>query len=215
VETNATAANQILSPHSSTSQKSLVKSHPIHGNLKKIEKFNKLLLMNYLVAVLADRIQAEAAYTALEAANLDTSKIAILGKGYQSADEYGLIDPRDGARKQVKLMATWLVPFGAFGGVTFTRMTGLDTFAYAGDVSNYAIGGLVGALSGLLGSVFVGGGTGLLLGGGDAIPYRNRLNAGKYLIVVKGNDLLIRKSTQILREFNPENLQGYVDPSGT
>jgi hypothetical protein len=169
--------------------------------------------MNYLVAVLKDRIQAEAAYSALEQANLPMDQVDILGKGYKSADEYGLIDPRDTARKQVKRMAFWLVPFGAFGGVTFTLMTGLDTFAYAGEVSNYAISALVGGLSGLLGSVFVGGGTGLLLGGGDAIPYRNRLNAGKYLVIVKSSDPNIRKSTNILREFDPENLQGYLDPA--
>jgi hypothetical protein len=171
--------------------------------------------MNYLVAVLADRMQAESAYTSLEAAGLDTQKIAILGKGYQSADEYGLIDPREGARQQVRNMAVWLMPFGAFGGVTFTLMTGLETFAYFGETSNYAISALVGALSGLLGSLFVGGGTGLLFGGRDAIPYRQRLDGGKYLIVVSGGDRLIRDSTRILRDYNPENLQGYLDPSGT
>ena len=168
--------------------------------------------MNYLVAVLKDRIQAEAAYSALEKADLPMDQVDILGKGYKSADEYGLIDPRDDARKQVKRMAIWLMPFGAFGGVTFTTMTGLDTFAFNGTATmNYGVSALVGALSGLLGSVFVGGGTGLLLGGGDAIPYRNRLNAGKYIVIVKSSDRNIRKSTKILREFDPENLQGYAD----
>ena len=46
--------------------------------------------MNYLVAVLSDRIQAEAAYTALEAKGLPMTGITILGRGYKSADEYGL-----------------------------------------------------------------------------------------------------------------------------
>lgn len=169
--------------------------------------------MNYLVAVLSDRIQAEAAYSALEAQNLPMDKITILGKGYKSADEYGLIDPNEQARRQVKLMATWLIPFGFVAGATFSLITGLNTFAWAGNIGNHVIGGLLGAISGGLGSLVVGGGVGLIIGGGDALPYRNRLNAGKYLIVVKGSDSLTRQATTILRQFDPESLQGYVDNS--
>lgn len=172
--------------------------------------------MNYLVAVLPDRIQAEAAYSALEKANIPMETIAILGKGYKSADEYGLVDPNEQARKQATLMATWLVPFGFVAGYCFSLITNLDTFtAWAGEFGDHVIGGLLGAIAGAMGSVFVGGGVGLIVGGGDALPYRNRLNAGKYLVVVKGSDSLTRKATSILRQFDPENLQGYQDPSAT
>jgi hypothetical protein len=166
--------------------------------------------MNYLVAVLSDRIQAEAAYSALEKEGLPMDKVTILGRGYKSADEFGLIDPNQQALKQVKLMATWLVPFGFVAGVGFSLSTNLNTFAWAGEIGNHVIGGILGAGSGLLGSIFAGGGTGLLVGGGDALPYRNRLNAGKYLIVVKGSETLTRQATSILRQFEPENIQGYV-----
>ncbi|NJR75698.1 MAG: hypothetical protein HC773_22950 [Scytonema sp. CRU_2_7] len=44
--------------------------------------------MNYLVAVLPDRIEAEAAYLALEKESI---KATILGKGYKTADELGFI----------------------------------------------------------------------------------------------------------------------------
>ncbi|MER3432831.1 MAG: hypothetical protein C4288_05205 [Leptolyngbya sp. ERB_1_1] len=168
--------------------------------------------MSYLVAVLGDRIQAEEAYSALEKEGLPMDKIAILGRGYKSADEYGLIDPNETARKQVRLMASWLVPFGFVGGAAFNVITGLDTFAWAGEIGSPLIAGILGGLSGLLGSVFVGGGVGLVVGGGDALPYRNRLNAGKYLIVVKGSDSLIRQATRSLRAFDPESLQGYAEP---
>lgn len=166
--------------------------------------------MNYLIAVLSDRIQAEAAYVALEKEEVPTGQVSILGKGYKSADEFGLIDPNEPARKQVKLMASWLIPFGFVAGYTFSLITGLDTFAWAGEIGNHAIGGVLGAISGGLGSLLVGGGVGLIIGGGDAVPYRNRLNAGKYLVVVQGSETLIRKSTSILRKFNPENIQGYT-----
>ncbi|MBD2020120.1 hypothetical protein H6F43_07955 [Leptolyngbya sp. FACHB-36] len=171
--------------------------------------------MNYLVAVLSDRIQAEAAYSALEDAGLPLDKVAILGKGYKSADEYGLIDPNEQALKQTKLMAVWLVPFGFFAGFTFSLITGLNTFAWAGEWGDHAIGGLLGAASGALGSFIVGGGVGLVVGGGDALPYRNRLNAGKYLVVVKGSETLTRQATSVLRSLEPENLQGYADPMST
>jgi hypothetical protein len=169
--------------------------------------------MNYLVAVMSDRIQAEEAYSALEREGLAMDKVAILGKGYKSADEFGLIDPNEQAWKQVKLMATWLVPFGFIGGACFNAITGLDTFAWAGETGSLAIAGLLGAASGALGSLFVGGGVGLVIGGGDALPYRNRLNAGKYLVVVTGSEVLTRKANKILQQFDLENIQGYVDSS--
>lgn len=169
--------------------------------------------MHYLIAVLGDRIQAEAAYSALEEENLPMDKVAILGRGYKTADEYGLIDPNDRAKRQATLMAYWLVPFGFVAGFTFSVITNLQTFAWAGEIGNHIVGGLLGAASGGLGSLFVGGGVGLIIGGGDALPYRNRLDAGKYLVVVKGTETLTRKATSILLRFNPENLQGYVDSS--
>ncbi len=164
--------------------------------------------MNYLVAVLPDRIQAEAAYLALEEESI---KSTILGRGYKTADEFGLIDPNEEAKKQVRLMAVWLVPFGFFAGFTFSFITGLETFAWAGEIGNHIIGGLLGAISGGLGSVVSGGGVGLIIGGGDALPYRNRLDAGKYLIVVQDSENVTRKATRVLRQFDPENLQGYAD----
>ncbi|MFN5952132.1 MAG: hypothetical protein ACK6A9_04215 [Dolichospermum sp.] len=164
--------------------------------------------MNYLVAVLSDRIQAEAADLALEKEGINGT---ILGRGYKSADEFGLIDPKEEAKKQVKLMAIWLVPFGFFSGFTFSLITGLDTFAWAGEIGNHVIGGILGAGSGAMGSIFVGGGVGLFEGGGDALPYRNRLDAGKYLIVVRGSETLTRQATRILRQFDPENIQGYAE----
>ena len=169
--------------------------------------------MNYLVAVLPDRIQAEAAYVALEKEGIPTNKVSILGKGYKSADEFGLIDPNEQAKQQSRLFAFWLVPFGFVSGVAFNILTGLDTFAWAGEVGNHLIGGLLGAGAGAMGSLFVGGGFGLLVGSGDALPYRNRLNAGKYLIVVQGSESMNRQATRILRQFEPENIQGYADTS--
>ena len=166
--------------------------------------------MYYLVAVLPDRIQAEAADLALENVGI---KSTILGRGYKTADEFGLIDPTEQAQKQVKLMASWLVPFGFFAGFTFSVITGLDTFAWAGEIGNHIVGGLLGSIGGAMGSVVAGGGVGLIMGGADSLPYRNRLDAGKYLVVVQGSENLTLQATKILRQFQPENMQGYGDPT--
>ena len=169
--------------------------------------------MNYLIAVFSDRLQAEAAYTELEEQKLPRETITILGKGFQSADEFGLIDPNEQARRQAKFMATWLVPFGFTVGVLFDSITGLQTFTpWAGALGNKVISGLLGAGSGALGSIVVGGGVGLILGSGDSLPYRNRLRAGKYLVVVKGSERITNKATLLLQRRRPENLQGYEAP---
>lgn len=169
--------------------------------------------MNYLVAVWSDRIQAETAYSALEKAGLPVDKVAILGQGYQSADEYGLFDPNEQAGKLTKLMSLWLVPFGFLAGATFSLITNLHTFAWAGEIGNHVVGGLLGAVSGAMGSIFIGGGGGLITGSRDAVPYRKRLSAGKYLIVVKGSETLMRQASKQLRALEPEAIQTHADPS--
>jgi hypothetical protein len=170
--------------------------------------------MNYLVAVLSNRTQAEAAYSTLKQEVPSEGQIDILGNGYKNADEYGLIDPNRQAQKGIKQLIYWLVPFGFAAGYLFNALTGIEIFSALNPVGNHLIGGLLGAASGGLGAYFVGGGVGLTAGSGDALPYRNRLDAGKYLIVVKGSEELTQQATRILRQFEPENLQGYTEPTG-
>jgi len=169
--------------------------------------------MNYLVAVLPNKEQAEAAYSALEQEGLPKQQVDILGNGYKSADEYGLIDPNQQAIKGASRLAYWLIPFGFLAGFAFNILTGIEIIP-AGGLINPLIGGVLGAASGGMGAYFVGGGVGLSVGSGDALPYRNRLNAGKYLIIVKGTEELTRQATRVLRQFEPENLQGYTAPTG-
>jgi hypothetical protein len=165
--------------------------------------------MSYLIAVFPDRIKAEEAYTALEMSQISRDNITIVGKGYKTADEFGLIDPKQEAKKNAIRMAIWLIPFGFIGGYVFNVITGLDTFDWAGEPGNHILGGICGAIGGAMGSVFVGGGVGLSVGSGDALPYRNRLDAGKYLVIIQGSELLRNKANGILKQFDPENIQGY------
>lgn len=169
--------------------------------------------MNYLVTVLDNKQQAEAAYSTLQKDGIPTEKVTILGEGYQSADEFGLIDPNRQASKGAKKLAYWLIPFGFVAGYAFNVLTGIQLFSFTNPITEHIIGGILGAASGLLGATIVGGGVGLTTGSGDALTYRNRLNAGKYIIVTKGTDSLILQATRLLRQFEPEYIQGYEEPA--
>lgn len=167
--------------------------------------------MNYLIAVLQNRIEAEEAYLALEKEGLPMDKVSIVGKGYKSTEEIGLIDSQAQAKQQTKTLAYWIIPFGFAAGYAFNLQTGIQIVEWAGPLGNHIIGGMFGAIAGGMGSFFVGSGVGLTSSNGDPLPYRNHLNEGKYLIVVKGAESLTKRANRILRQFEPENMQGYVD----
>ena len=162
--------------------------------------------MRYLVAVFCDRINAEEAYARLESSNFSMDDIAILGDGYPTNDEFGLRNPKEAAWRQVRIMATWLVPFGFGGGFIFDTITGLNTFPWAGTLGNQLIGGLLGAGSGLMGSFFISGGPPLLFNNNET-PYRDRLEAGEYLVVVNGGESVVTQAARVLQALNPETIE--------
>ncbi|MFM7716419.1 MAG: hypothetical protein ACKO7A_28040 [Microcystis sp.] len=165
--------------------------------------------MNYLIAVLADRIQAEEAAVALEKAGIPQSQVTILGRGYKSADEFGLIDPFQQAKKRATLMAFWLIPFGFAGGYLFNLITGLHTFDWAGEPGNHIVGGIAGAMGGAMGSIFVGGGVGLSSGSGDALPYRNRQGSRQVSVYFRhfmfSNTIETTKALQDMPQYAPRH----------
>jgi hypothetical protein len=169
--------------------------------------------MNYVIAVLSDRTQAEAAAAALKQAELPPEQVHILGKGYTPINEFDFLDPRKQGRRRALLMSFWLVPFGFIAGVAFNLSTQYQLVPSVGTFGNQMIGGLLGAIGGAMGSFFVGGGAGLSLGSGDAVPYGKRLQQGKYLVIVSGTPNLTNKATSLLRQLKPEHIQGYVDPT--
>jgi hypothetical protein len=168
--------------------------------------------MKYLVAVLKDRNAAEVAYTKLETEGLALQDIGIVGRGFRSIDDYTILDPSENARRQSRMMAIWLTPFGFGGGIVFTLMTQLDTFAWAGPTGNYLVGGLAGALSGLMGSVVAGGGTSLLFGGKEGMSLQQHLTLGRYLVVARGSEGTLRKAIPVLENtVDLETLKSYAD----
>ena len=80
------------------------------------------------------------------------ARLQAVGPGETPFDQVEVLNPQLRQQRLQKAMAFWLVPFGFFAGVTFTLMTNLDTFAFAGLWGNRLIGGLLGLVAGLLGS---------------------------------------------------------------
>jgi hypothetical protein len=168
---------------------------------------------NYLVAVLPNRIEAESAYLSLKDAKLPMESLDILGRGFKSADDFGLINPDKVAEQQSELLANGLVPFGFIAGFFFNVLTGIELISWIGPIGNHILGGVFAAAAAALGAAMTGALTGWTTGSGDAIAYRNRLNAGKYLIIARGKDTFMREATRLLRQYNLENIQGYVEPT--
>ena len=158
--------------------------------------------MQYLVAVLADRVQAEAAYSALEAAGFPLEAVALVGRGYRDVQSYPWL--QGGWRPS--FLTYWLVPFGFVSGVGFSVLTGLETFkVWVGVWGNHLLGGILGAIAGGLGGLLVGGGLGQLAQLG--LPnYAQVVNQGKYLLVVQGTGLVQRARGIVLR-FQPQSLK--------
>ena len=162
--------------------------------------------MRYLVAAFRDRTNAEEAYARLESSNFAMDDITILGEGCQTTDEFGLQNPKEAAWTQVRRMATWLVPFGFGGGFVFNTITGLNTFQWTGTLGNQIIGGILGAGSGLMGSFFISGGPALLFND-DGDSYRDRIEAGEYLVVVSGGESIITQAARVLQALEPETIE--------
>jgi len=71
-----------------------------------------------------------------------------------------LLNPDLARKDRQKTLATWLIPFGFIAGLSFSQMTDLKTFADLGFPNQLEklLGGIVGMLSGALGSFFSAGG---------------------------------------------------------
>ena len=66
------------------------------------------------------------------------------------------MNPALARKDRQKTLAAWLMPFGFIAGISFSQMTNLKTFSdfgFPNQLENL-LGGLVGMISGLLGSFF-------------------------------------------------------------
>ena len=114
-----------------------------------------------------------------------------------------LLNPKLAKKERQKTMAFWLMPFGFVAGLSFTQMTGLTTFEDLGlsSWSEPLIGGLLGMISGLIGSFAAAGGNDDEKNK-DIQKLRKRNAEGKWLLILEtpaGLDL----PWEIMQEINP------------
>ena len=165
----------------------------------------------YLAATILEKQDADAAYRALKKMSLKTSQIQLLNAETISQKKY--YDPNKDSRQQVQRMMAWLLPFGFFAGFTFNRITDLTIVAALSPLLNGLIGGLMGAGSGVLGAVFIGGGTKVFYQNPDELTYERRVQLGKFVLIVTGTDVQIRQVNRELRSRPYESIQIYEGPT--
>lgn len=158
--------------------------------------------MNYLITVYRNRVNAEAAYAVLEKYCLPRENISILGKGYKKTDEYGVIKPNRQEKVYLRTFAFYLIPIGLIAGLSFNLLTNIEIF-FGSIILSRTTEILLAGITGLLLALLV---NNIFKEEDDSCLYRNRLNAGKYLIMVQGNQELIEKATVILRNFEVEDI---------
>ena len=112
------------------------------------------------------------------------ARLQSVGPGETPFDQLEVLNPQLRQQRLQRTMAFWLAPFGFFAGVTFTVMTNLDTFAFAGLWGNRLIGGLLGLGAGVLGSFAA---RSDVDGANDdrLRQLRNRSEEGRWLLVVE------------------------------
>ncbi len=90
--------------------------------------------------------------------NLENSEEVLIKKS--NFNSVKLLNPNLAKKERQKALATWLIPFGFIAGLSFSQMTELKTFAEMGFPNQLEklLGGIVGMISGWLGSFFAAGG---------------------------------------------------------
>lgn len=116
-----------------------------------------------------------------------------------------LLNPKLSRQIRQRGMAMWLMPFGFLAGLTFTQMTGLETFESfglgVGQLGEAAIGGLLGMGSGLLGSYVATASVNPPINE-DIKSLRKKNEQGKWLLILE-TPFGIELPWQFLNEINP------------
>jgi len=105
-----------------------------------------------VVVVLDDRERLQALKERLEAHQPAPLQLLTIGAGDTAFNAVDRLMPATARRRRQRSMARWLMPFGFLAGVTFTQITDLHTFDAVGSWGEPLIGGLLGMISGLMGS---------------------------------------------------------------
>ncbi|MFM7086903.1 MAG: hypothetical protein ACKOXO_07945 [Cyanobium sp.] len=112
------------------------------------------------------------------------TRLVAIGPGETDFEAVERLQPATARRRRQRSMARWLMPFGFLAGLTFTQITDLHTFDAVGAWGEPVIGGLLGMVSGLMGSYAAA--ASVSSEEDDRLRVlRNRLNEGNWLLLVE------------------------------
>jgi hypothetical protein len=142
------------------------------------------LVGSSVVVVLSGRKQLHRLRDQLAALTPAPIRLVAIGESETDLASVDELNPAIARRRRQRGMATWLMPFGFFAGLTFTYITDLDTFAFAGAIGSHLIGGVLGLGSGLMGSFAAAASVSSEVD--DRVrALRNRLEEGNWLLLVE------------------------------
>jgi len=112
------------------------------------------------------------------------ARLVAIGSGDTPLTAVESLNPAAIRQRRQRGMARWLIPFGFLAGLTFTYITDLDTFAFAGAWSQHLLGGVAGLISGWMGSFAAA--ASVSSDEDDRIrSLRNRLDEGNWLLLAE------------------------------
>ena len=140
-----------------------------------------------VVVVLDDRKRLRQLRDRLAEHQPAPATLVLIGEGETAFAAVDRLNPATARRRRQKAMARWLMPFGFLAGLTFTQMTDLQTFAALGPWGEPVVGGLLGMVSGLMGSYAAA--ASVASEEDDRLRIlRNRLEEGNWLLLVEPAD---------------------------
>ena len=139
-----------------------------------------------------------------ENSNSDTSEEVFANQS--NFNSINLLNPDLARKDRQKTLATWLIPFGFIAGLSFSQMTDLKTFAEMGFPNQLEklLGGLVGMISGALGSFFAAGGISQETSD-DLRAIRKKSEDGSWLLILE-LPLEIEPPWAILKETDSQEI---------
>lgn len=137
-----------------------------------------------VVVVLDNRERLRALREELAAVEPPLQQLVAIGPGETDPAMVERLDPTTARRRRQRSMARWLLPFGFLAGLTFTKITDLHTFSALGPWGEPVVGGLLGLVSGWMGSFAAA----FSVASEDADRVRglrNRLEEGQWLLLLE------------------------------